>query len=311
MIGIDVGGANLKIVDDRGAHSHYCPLWEGAPISTVLEQYISNPPEPAAVVMSGELADCFSSKNKGIAFIVNAVKNAFPGARFYGTDGQFHESAVPQLAAANWLASADFLRTVYPEAILLDIGSTTADIIPLNRFESLRGLSDLLRLQKGYLVYTGLLRGNVATLLQSVLLGGVNTPVSSEYFASAADAHLVLGHIVPSQYTSDTPDKKEKTLRASLRRLARVVCADLAEIGEDGARQIAEQFWEKQRELVCRRVHRAAEESGSGEVIIGGIGSSLFSRELGGIDLSRDLGPFADTLPAFCVRKVAERGGGF
>jgi probable H4MPT-linked C1 transfer pathway protein len=200
---------------------------------------------------------------------------------------------------------------VYPDAILLDIGSTTADIIPLNRFESLRGLSDLLRLQKGYLVYTGLLRGNVATLLQSVLLGGVNTPVSSEYFASAADAHLVLGHIVPSQYTSDTPDKKEKTLLASLRRLARVVCADLAEIGEDGARQIAEQFWEKQRELVCIRVHRAAEESGSGEVIIGGIGSSLFSRELGGIDLSRDLGPFADTLPAFCVRKVAERSDGF
>ena len=31
MIGIDVGGANLKIVDDDGPHIHYCPLWEGAP----------------------------------------------------------------------------------------------------------------------------------------------------------------------------------------------------------------------------------------------------------------------------------------
>ena len=28
MIGIDVGGANLKVVDDDGAHLHYCPLWE-------------------------------------------------------------------------------------------------------------------------------------------------------------------------------------------------------------------------------------------------------------------------------------------
>jgi hypothetical protein len=311
MIGIDVGGANLKVVDDRGAHSHYCPLWEGAPVSKLLEQYITDPAEPAAVVMSGELADCFSSKNEGISFIVNAVKNAFPGARFYGTDGQFHESAVPQLAAANWLASADFLREGYPDSVLLDIGSTTADIIPLGRFESLRGLSDLLRLQKGYLVYTGLLRGNVATLLQSVLLEGVYTPVCSEYFASAADAHLVLGHIVPSLYTGDTTDKKEKTRLASLRRLARVVCADIAEIGEDGAQQIAEQFWEKQRELVCARVHRVAEESGSGKIIVGGIGSSLISRELGGINLSRDLGSFADTLPAFCVRKVAERGAGF
>ena len=227
---------------------------------------------------------------EGISFIVHAVKNAFPGARFYGTDGRFHDSAVPQLAAANWLASADFLREGYPDAVLLDIGSTTADIIPLGRFESLRGLSDLLRLQKGYLVYTGLLRGNVATLLRSVLLGGVDTPVSSEYFASAADAHLVLGHIGPSRYTGDTPDKKEKTRPASLRRLARVVCADLAEIGEEGAQQIAGQFWEIQRELVCTRVHRVAAESGSGKIIVGGIGSSLFSRELGGIDLRQGSG---------------------
>ena len=63
-----------------------------------------------------------------------------------------------KLAAANWLASADFLREKYPDALLLDIGSTTADFIPLSRFSSLKGLSDLARLQKGYLVYTGMLR---------------------------------------------------------------------------------------------------------------------------------------------------------
>jgi probable H4MPT-linked C1 transfer pathway protein len=307
MIGIDVGGANLKIVDDQGAHIHYCPLWEGAPVTAVLDRYVTDPGEPAAVVMSGELADCFLSKGEGISFIVNAVKKAFPGARFYGTDGQFHSSAVPQLAAANWLASADFLRDEYPDAVLLDIGSTTADIIPLNRFASLRGLTDLKRLQNGYLVYTGVLRGNIATLLRSVLLGSVDTPVSSEHFASAADAHLVLGHITPSQYTCDTPDKKEKTETASVRRLARVVCADLDEIGESGARQIAGQFWEKQRDLVCGQVARVAGESGARKLIVGGIGSHLFSRELGGSDLSRELGVFADTLPAFCVRKIAER----
>ena len=86
--------------------------------------------------MSGELADCFESKMEGISFIVNAVKNAFHSARFYGTDGQFHDNAVPQLAAANWLASADYLRAEYPDAVLLDIGSTTADIIPLACFAS-------------------------------------------------------------------------------------------------------------------------------------------------------------------------------
>jgi (4-(4-[2-(gamma-L-glutamylamino)ethyl]phenoxymethyl)furan-2-yl)methanamine synthase len=307
MIGIDVGGANLKIVDHRGVHIHYCPLWEGAPVTSLLNHYVTSPDDPAAVVMSGELADCFENRMEGISFIVDKVKKAFPHARFYGMDGLFHDFAVPQLAAANWLASADYLRKEYPDAVLLDIGSTTADIIPLTRFESLTGLSDLRRLQKGYLIYTGLLRGNVATLLRSVTLDGVNTPVSSEYFAASADAHLVLGHIDPSQYTCDTPDKKEKTRPASLRRLARVVCADPEEIGCNGAQQIAEQFWEEQRRLVCDQVRRIVAQFAARRVIVGGIGAALFSHELGGIDLTQELGPAADALPAYSVREVASR----
>jgi probable H4MPT-linked C1 transfer pathway protein len=308
MIGIDVGGANLKVVCGDHAYIHYCPLWEHAPITSVLKQYVTGHDAPAAVVMSGELADCFENKMDGISFIVDAVKNAFPDARFYGTDGKFHDHAVPMLAAANWLASADYLRERYPGAVLLDIGSTTADIIPLARFESLKGLTDLMRLQKGYLRYTGMLRGNIATLLQSVMLDNVDTPVSSEYFAASADAHLVLGHITPAQYTCDTPDGKAKTRTAALRRLSRVVCADLDELGTDGAYQIAAQFWAKQRTLICDQVHRVAAETSARDIIVAGIGAGLFSAELDGTDLTRELGSCADALPAFSVREVALRG---
>ena len=313
MIGIDVGGANLKIVDDTGVHIHYCPLWENAPVTGLLDRYATTPDDPAAVVMSGELADCFTGKMEGISFIVDAVRKAFRNARFYGMDAQFHTRAVPQLAAANWLASADYLRAEYPYAVLLDIGSTTTDIIPLTCFESLKGLTDLKRLQEGYLIYTGMLRGNIATLLQSVLLDGILTPVSSEYFASSADAHLALGHIVPVQYGCDTPDKKEKTREASFRRLARVVCADPDEIGTGGTCQIAAQFWEKQRTLVCDQVQHVMAQSGARQIIVGGIGAPLFFRELGAgdlevINLATELGPAADALAAFSVREVALRG---
>jgi hypothetical protein len=311
MIGIDVGGANLKLADEHGVHIHYCPLWTGAPIADLLRPYAeAGDDEPAAVVMSGELADCFENKLEGIAFIVNAVREVFPMARFYGTDALFHDSPVPALAAANWLASADYLRERYPDAVLLDIGSTTADIIPLSEFSSLLGLTDLVRLRKGYLVYTGMLRTPVATLLSSVDPGGIRTPVSTEYFASSADAHLVLGHITPGDYTCNTPDNKEKTTAASLRRLARVVCADLEEIGEDGAREIAGAFWDRQKEIVCGAVRRAQKECGASSVIVAGLGARLFARELGGTDLNQALGPVADALPAFAVREVALRTRG-
>ncbi len=305
MIGIDVGGANLKVVDDDGVHIHYCPLWENAPITDILLPYAKKDPD-AAVVMSGELADSFLDKMQGISFIVDAVKKAFPTARFYGMDAAFHTAAVPELAAANWLASADYLRTNYPGAVLLDIGSTTADIIPLNCFGELRGLTDLKRLQKGYLIYTGMLRTSVATLIRSVDLDGIITPVSTEYFAASADVHLVLGHIGPELYSCDTPDHKEKTIASSLRRLARVVCADLEEIGEEGALEIARQFWEVQQSLVCNQVQTILKNTSAQKIIVAGIGASLFSRELGGIDLTTELGPAADALPALAVRAVSE-----
>jgi (4-(4-[2-(gamma-L-glutamylamino)ethyl]phenoxymethyl)furan-2-yl)methanamine synthase len=305
MIGIDVGGANLKVVDDTGVHIHYCPLWEQSPVTGMLLQHAHCDHDPAVVVMSGELADSFENKLQGISFIVDAVRKAFPRARFYGTDAQFHDRAVPELAAANWLASADYLRSRHPDAVLLDIGSTTADIIPLNRFDRLLGMTDTKRLQAGYLIYTGMLRTSVATLLRAVDLAGVTTPVSTEYFAASADVHLVLGQITPDNYTCDAPDRKEKTRAASLRRLARVVCADLDEIGTSGAQQVAEQFWAVQRDMICSRVNAIAKSSGAKEIIVAGIGAPLFAQELGATDLTCELGPAADALPAFAVRELA------
>ncbi len=101
MIGIDVGGANLKVVDDAGVHIHYCPLWEQAPITDLLRQYAAEKDDPAAVVMSGELADCFENKREGISFIVaSGQREHFPKPGFTGpmpvsTIGQCRSSPQP------------------------------------------------------------------------------------------------------------------------------------------------------------------------------------------------------------------------
>ena len=307
MIGIDVGGANLKIIDERGVHIHYCPLWEGAPITETLLPYAQRSGPDAAVVMSGELADCFHDKMEGIRFIFHAVRSVFPRAAFYGTDTAFHDSPVPQLAAANWLCAADFLKDRYPDSVLVDWGSTTTDIIPLGRFPDLPGMTDLMRLKKGYLVYTGLLRTTLPAVLHAVTIDGDAMPVSAEHFAIAADAHLVLGHIAAGDYTCDTPDRNAKDRESSLRRLARVACSDLAEIGEENATVIASQFWEAQKKIITRAVARVMAESGASSVITAGIGSAILARELAGTDLAREIGPAAAALPAYAVREVALR----
>lgn len=306
LVGIDVGGAHLKVVDCNGVHIHYCPLWKGAPLKEILGNY-NIETKSAAVVMSGELADCFSSKADGIGFIVDSVKAVFPDASFYGMDGKFHRDAVPQLAAANWLASADYLRERYPDAVFVDMGSTTTDIIPIGIFEELKGLTDLDRLQRGYLIYTGMLRTSVPCLIRTVLLEGVPTPLSTEYFACSGDVHLVLGHISERDYSSEPPDGGERTVRAAQRRLARVVCADPDEIGEQGIRAIAETFWTTQKDLIMSGIDEICKKAGTNEVIFAGIGSGLIAKKYGGTNLSGALGPVVDALPAFAVREVAAR----
>ena len=311
MIGIDVGGANLKFVDGKRVTIQYCPLWEDAPLGDLLDAYQKAHPDPdAAVVMSGELADCFATKLDGIRWIVETVRKVYPDASFYGIDGAFHREPVRELAAANWLATADFLKVRYPRAVLVDVGSTTTDVIPLTDFPKLLGLTDLGRLQRGYLLYTGILRTSLAAQISSVMLGGVATPICAEHFAIAADAHLVLGHIAPRAYTCDAPDHGEKNVGASLRRLARMVCADLDEIGPEGAMEIARQFWEGQRDRIRAAADRVSRECGVGNLVVAGIGSSLVARELGGIDLARELGTVSDALPAYAVKEVALRGAG-
>jgi probable H4MPT-linked C1 transfer pathway protein len=260
--------------------------------------------------MSGELADCFSSREEGIRSIVDSVQEVFPGARFYGTDAAFHESAVPALAAANWLVSAEYLMDRYPGSLLVDLGSTTTDIVPLSGMEPLLGLTDLGRLQRGYLVYTGLLRTCVPALVREVSLRGVPTPVCPEFFSISADVHLVLSHITEEEYTVDTPDGKGKDRSSALRRLARVVCADLDEIGEEGACAVALEFWKAQRELLIHAVQGATGTDLPAQVLCAGVGARLLSGLFGGRNLAVDLGPASDALPAFAVREVAVRRSG-
>ncbi len=91
--------------------------------------------------MTGELCDCFETKAIGVRAIVDALETAAGGREVavYLTDGRFvacdEAREVPLLAAAsNWHALAAF-AVRYAEgrpAVLIDIGSTTADLIPLD-----------------------------------------------------------------------------------------------------------------------------------------------------------------------------------
>jgi probable H4MPT-linked C1 transfer pathway protein len=290
-VALDIGGANIKAADGRGyAASYPFPLWrEAAGLAQQLHTAISDAPhcEKLAITMTGELADCFTSKADGVRHILQAVTDAADNrpTRVYLTDGRLvspdEALTAPLLAAAsNWHGLATFCGRFTPQgsALLIDIGSTTTDIIPLmNGRPVAQGTTDTTRLLAGELVYTGVERSLACAIVQAVPYRGEQCGVAQEYFATSLDAYLVLDQIAERPADCNTPDGKPATKAAACTRLGRLLAADGEEFNEDDAVQVAEAIVAAQRKSILVAIQKvlARLPSPPGTYILSGHGEFL------------------------------------
>jgi (4-(4-[2-(gamma-L-glutamylamino)ethyl]phenoxymethyl)furan-2-yl)methanamine synthase len=268
-VGLDIGGANLKAATNDGdAVDRPFPLWKHPErLSSELRSLVAAFPQfdLVAVTMTGELADCFSSKAEGVRSIIHAVESATDRpVRFWSTSGEFLDAvsaaSVPRLvAASNWHALATFCGRIVPEgdAVLIDIGSTTTDIIRLrNGTVCSEGMTDLERLTAGELVYTGVGRTPLCAFGLNVLVDGEPLPLAAELFATTLDVHLLLGHLPEDVTDSNTADGRPAIRTNALSRLARMLCADPDEVGDDRLLRLAEAIAVRQRRLISEAIQR-------------------------------------------------------
>lgn len=282
IIGLDIGGANTKLASSDGkiVELHYLPLWKNTQLPEVLKKIAQRlQPEKVAVVMTGELADCFEDKEQGIHFIKTCVDSAFELSKvsYINSMGRFQRETddIKELAAANWAASARLIGKELGDCIFVDIGSTTSDIIPIISGEHKAGLTDFERLARSELVYAGTLRTNLAALLEKVKLERGWCRAASELFATTADAYLILEKINESMYTCETADGAGRSKIDAMRRLARLVCADLSEIQEKEIYDIASQVKEKQVSALVEAISEVAERNRLKRITAAGLGEFL------------------------------------
>jgi probable H4MPT-linked C1 transfer pathway protein len=333
-LGLDIGGANLKAADGRGwARSMPFPLWrDPRGLTAALSRLIETAPvaERLAVTMTGELCDCFGTKAEGVEHILAAVQEAADGREVwaYLVSGRLvaveQAREMPELAAAsNWHALAQFAcRFVEAEAgLLIDVGSTTTDIVPLVGGQPRPvGLCDTDRLLAGELVYTGVGRTPVCAITRSLPWRGARCPVAAELFATAGDACVVLGEL-PEQPAADwTADGRPLTKEFARARLARMICADSARFGEDDALQAAAAVRDAQAgqlrdaiQQVLARMERPPEGlvlSGMGEFLARPVVAGILSCGEHVVSLSERLGPEAsEAAPAHALAVLAREGG--
>jgi (4-(4-[2-(gamma-L-glutamylamino)ethyl]phenoxymethyl)furan-2-yl)methanamine synthase len=273
-LAVDIGGANTKAARLHGTSlrtvSRPFEVWRDRDaLAAVLREVAADAgrADAVAITMTAELSDAFRTKREGVAFVLGAAEDAL-GDRplsVLTTAGELVSVEVARarpwdVAAANWVATALAVADAHPDALLVDVGSTTADIVPIaDGRVAATGHNDLERLMAGELVYTGVLRTNLAAIAPRVPIRGDCCPVSSEYFAISADVHLVLGHLTPDEYECPTPDGRPATLASARERIARLVCSDVEQLDDAEIDAIAaflhgEQL--RQLEEAARRVQR-------------------------------------------------------
>ncbi len=291
VTGWDIGGANLKAarLSEAGLRVVQRPfaMWQQhEQLVTALAELSAQlgPARLAGVTITAELADAFRTKREGITFVLDAVQAALPETelKVFGVDGQFH--ALPAayerpllVAAANWMATALVIARSFPDGLLVDIGSTTADIIPLRGGQVLaQGRTDPERLVRGELLYTGALRTPLCAVVRQVPLWGRWCPVAAELFATTQDVHLLLGNLTPKQCTSPSADGRPATPEFAAERLARIVCADIDMLRPEEIHNLARYLAEEQMRQIAEAMALAMSGSGvSGPVVAVGVGAFL------------------------------------
>src|SRR4051812_24612333 len=194
-LAVDIGGANVKAAWLRGASlrtvSRPFEVWRDREalcdvLREVVAEVAAGPADAVAITMTAELSDAFRTKREGVAFVLDAAADALGEFVVLTTAGKLMPVAAARarpldVAAANWVATALAVARDYPDALLIDVGTTPADVIPLVAGRvAARGRNDLDRLRAGELVYTGVLRTNLAAIAPRVPLRGGWCPVASE-----------------------------------------------------------------------------------------------------------------------------------
>jgi len=264
IIGLDIGGANLKAADAHGwARTIPFELWKRpAELAGALVSLIVQPPDQLCVTMTGELCDCFPTKQDGVSAILDAVDHAFPKipTRVWSTAERWLSPAEARVdwvsvAAANWHVLATYAARKWVKqgtGLLVDIGSTTSDIIPLNEGKaSSVGLTDEMRLESVELVYTGARRTPICSL--------VGEKVCAELFATTLDAYLLLGRISDDESCRDTADGRPATRPFAHARMARMLGGDAATISESQTMILAQKSIDQQCRMITSAIRHVAD----------------------------------------------------
>jgi (4-(4-[2-(gamma-L-glutamylamino)ethyl]phenoxymethyl)furan-2-yl)methanamine synthase len=245
VIGWDLGGANVKLasIEDGRVVSVAqipCPIIpERRKFDAAVEAALPLIPLPAShtVTMTGELSDVFGDRAEGVAYLVDLMVRtvgAQPLSIYAGEAGFLAPEDAKrrpfEVASANWHATASLLARHHADGLLVDVGTTTTDLIPIKAGKvAARGDADAERLTEGELLYTGVVRTPVMAVAHSAPFRGRVQRIAAERFATMADVWRLAGELPDDADPYPAADQRGKSPGESAGRLARMLGRDASD----------------------------------------------------------------------------------
>ncbi len=336
-VGWDIGGAHVKASLLRGAEvidaaQWPCPLWQGlehlhAALAAAqqrwpaLQQHAEH-----AVTMTGEMVDLFATREDGVQRIAAVLAHTFAAEKlhFFAGDAGWcgHDQVAMQwrhVASANWLATALHcaMQVAEGEALLIDIGSTTTDIIALRRGHVLTtARTDAERLASGELTYHGVVRTPLCALAQRIAWCGREHNVMNEFFATTADVYRLTGELDAAHDQAASADNAAKDLPATRQRLARMIGLDARDGTAEDWSAFAREWKRHQLQALhseverVRQLHGLADDtplisSGCGDFLVRELGANVLGYASDVARMSAQAMPHAAGWVQVCAPSVA------
>ncbi len=279
LIGWDIGGAHVKASLLEGGTvtaigQWPTPLWKGlGHLDEAVQAACARWPQFAharhAVTMTAEMTDLFPDREAGVRALCERLAALLgPAVRFYaGEAGWLPADAAAThwqaVASANWLATASLVAQRLPEAVLVDIGSTTTDLIPIRDHRPVPlGRSDAARLASGELVYLGVVRSPLCALARRIRFRGTAYNVMNEFFATTADVFRLSAELDPAHDHYAPADDGARDEAGSRLRLARMIGHDARDASAEEWRTFALRWRAQMLAEIRRNLARVLRHAG-------------------------------------------------
>jgi len=294
VIGWDIGGAHVKACVRvagcvRDVVQLAAPLWRGLKhldlaIAAVRARWPEFGIARHAVTMTAEMVDLFDDRETGVATLTAHLQSRLPAdLRLYAGSAGWATASDAQglwaeIASANWLATANLVALHRDRAVLIDIGSTTTDLIAMRAGHvCATGRTDAERLISGELVYLGVARTPLCALATRIHCAGESHNVMNEFFATTADVFRLTGELEPDHDQYPPADERGKDPAATRRRLARMIGRDAREAAASIWFEFALAWREAMLDEIDRNLRQVLARLGAAEeVTLVGAGSGAF-----------------------------------